>query len=360
MKRMAFYITAHGYGHGVRSCDIVRGYTTRFPGAPVTVVSDLPEDFLRSRIPARDVVLRRAAFDVGMVQKDSIRVDLEATVRAVTAAYARHDARVGEEARWLEAHDVGVVVADLPSIPLAAAAAAGLPAIGEGNFAWDWIYGEFLERGDTRWAPVIDTIRADYGRADLLLRIPFAEPMTSFRAIEDIPLVAQPGRRRREELARLTGADPRRTWVLLSFTTLDWDEASLARVESLDRYAFLTVKPLQWPRRNFHPVDRQAMSFADVVASCDAVVTKPGYGILSDCAVNDTPIVYADREDFREYHVLVESMRRYHRAVHIPAADLYAGQVEAAIERARTLPPPLERLAAGGEFVAAERIASFL
>ena len=353
---IAYYVTAHGYGHGVRSCDVIRALRESYPDLRVVVVSDLPEPFLRSRLPARGVALRRAAFDVGMVQVDSIRVDLPATLAAVREVYARRRDLVAREARWLEQERVAVVVADLPSLPLEAAAAAGLPRLAVGNFAWDWIYEEFQEQ-DPAWAEIVAQVRAGYAAADLLLRLPFAEEMTAFPRRTDIPLVARPGRADRARLARLTGADPGRHWVLLSFTSLDWDAAALARVERLKEHDFFTVRPLAWSRRNVHAVDRADMSFSDVIASVDAVVSKPGFGILSDCVVNDKPLVYAERTDFREYAVLVQGIERHLRHLHLPAERLYRGDLGEALRLIGRAPPPPRRLRAGGDLVAAQRIA---
>src|SRR5262245_28440444 len=93
---LAYYITAHGFGHGVRSCDILRAFNQSYPDVPVTVVSDLPASFLRHRLPSAANSFRAASFDVGMVQLDSVRIDLPATLRKVEALYARREEHVAD------------------------------------------------------------------------------------------------------------------------------------------------------------------------------------------------------------------------------------------------------------------------
>ena len=190
------------------------------------------------------------------------------------------------------------------------------------------------------------------------MRLPFAEPMKSFPNIEDIPLVATPGRSRRDELVKLTGCDPKKKWILLSFTSLDWDEQALNRAEELSEYVFFTVKPLEWRRRNIHAIDRSRIQFSDVLASVDVVISKPGFGLMSECVLNRKPLIYADRADFREYHVLVEGIRRYLKNVHIPAELLYRGELGDALAAIWNRPEPKETLAAGGDETAAKRIMS--
>ena len=45
--------------------------------------------------------------------------------------------------------------------------------------------------------------------------------------------------------------------------------------------------------------------YEDLVGAAEAVVTKPGYGIISEAIANDTAILYTARGHFPEYDVLV-------------------------------------------------------
>lgn len=357
--RVAHYITAHGYGHGVRSSDVIRAVLEADPEAEVAVTTGLGRDFLASRLPLEGgrVSVREGRFDVGMVQRDSVRADEEATLEALGRLLAERGRMVDEESRWLEQWGADVVVADIPGIPLAAAAKAGVRRLAMGNFSWAWIYGS-LRAKDRRWGEVEAAFLEDYGKAELLLQLPFSPAMDEFRCPRiHVPLLAKAGRVRREELARRTGADPAKRWTLLSFSTLEWREEALRRVEAMAGDEFFTVEPLEWPGvQNVHVARRAWMPFSDVVASVDAVVSKPGYGILSDCVANGKGLVYADRVDFAEYPVLVEAMARWLKAVHVDSRDLYAGRLSAALERLAAAPGPREALARGGAEVAARAI----
>ena len=352
---IAYYVTAHGYGHGVRSCDVFAALLAARPDVRLTATTDLPESFLRSRLPEAGsrLVVRPGAFDVGMVQKDSIRVDVEATLAEALELLEERPRLVDYEAEFIRGEGADLVVADIPAIPLEAADEAGIPALAVGNFSWDWIYAPFVAR-DARWLEVVRAFEQGYRKAKRLLKLPFSPPMGIFARQTNVPLLAKPGRARRGELAALTGADAAKRWVLLSFTSLGWDAAALDEVERLEDFEFFTVLPLDWPgRRNVHAVDRRMVGFSDVLASVDAVVTKPGYGVLSDCVANAKPIVYAEREDFVEYPLLERELKRYLRNVHVPAADLYAGRLRAALEAVESAPAPGETLPGGGAEAAA-------
>ncbi len=358
-KSIAYYISAHGYGHGVRSCDVIRALNEMRPDLRIYAVTTMPESFLRNRLHSGSNTFRRAAFDLGMVQSDSIRVDVPATLREILKIYDRRCELIEQEVAFLERHDIAAIVVDIPSIPLEAAARAGRPRLAVGNFGWNWIYSEFVPL-DRRWKEIVGAIEEGYRQADLLLRLPFSESMEVFPRIENLPVLASPGRNRRSEIAKMTGARERNPWILVSFTSLAWDDYALSSVEHCKEYEFFTVLPLAWERSNIFPIDRERVPFSDVMASVDAVLSKPGYGVISECIVNGKPLVYADRENFLEYHVLEDAIKRYLRNVHIPSELLYRGDLSGALNALKQAPDPSERPEVGGATVAARRILDFL
>lgn len=357
---IVWYLTAHGYGHGVRSTAVMQALRRECPGVRLTVVSALPEDFLRDRLRGYSngaLAFRHNAFDVGLVQLDSVRADIPATLERAEFFLVHRPSLYRYETAWLLATFPSAVVADIPAIPLAAAARAKLPSIAIGNFSWDWIYEPYTET-DSRWQAAVDAFRADYASADVLLQYPLSPDMSAtFPRRLDIPLPARPGRPRRAELADRTGADPARRWILLSFTTLDWTPNALSRVAAIADTEFFTVRPLEWQGiPNIHAVDRGEFPFSDIVATVDAVLSKPGFGILADCAANDKPLIYADRENFAEYPVLERAIKNHFRHVHIPAVDLYAGTLAPSLDALASAPTPPSRLPLGGDTAAAKEI----
>ncbi|MFT5122907.1 MAG: hypothetical protein ACI9QL_001943 [Candidatus Omnitrophota bacterium] len=354
-SNIAYYVTAHGYGHGVRTSDIVKGLYRASPETKVHLITDLDPGFLRNRLPVENITIRPGAFDLGMVQLDSIRVDVPETLTRIRRLYEREAALIEGEQRFFEDAGIDTVVVDIPAIPLRAAHASGIRSLAVANFTWSWIYEEFAHE-DPAWEDIIDRMEAAYATAGLLLRTPFAEPLEIFPRREQVPLLAEPGTPNRGGLHNITRAPLDRKWVLLSFTTLDWDAEAIAQVSALDDYAFFTIKPLSWDAPNIFPVDRNAFPVADMFATVDAVLTKPGFGALSECAANHTPMVYVEREKFKEYPILEDAVKRYLVHQHLPAANLYKGRIKDALDAVWTAPAPPEQLASGGMAVCAKHI----
>lgn len=348
MKKLAYYITAHGHGHAARSCDLLAALHRQAPDLGLVVVSDADPAFLRYRLPGIPFELRPGSFDAGLVQFDSIRGSAEATLEPALRLLADRAPNLKRETRFLRENRISLVVADIPALPLEAAAREGIPSFAVGNFSWNWIYADYAKT-DPRWSPVVESYAEGYARADLLIRLPFHEPMSAFRRRADVPLLSRPGRNRREELAARSGCPLSTRWVLVAVASLGWTEDALCRLSERTDFSFWTVEPLRWDRPNFHAADRALFPFSDVLASCDVVLTKPGYGIVSDCAVNAKPMAYALREGFAEAPLLVEGIRRHLRHAPVPLDDLYAGRIESALETALRAPPPLVPAQSGGE-----------
>ena len=102
---------------------------------------------------------------------------------------------------------------------------------------------------------------------------------------------------------------------------------------------------------------RSRLGYEDWWARADVVVTKPGYGIVTDAIGAGTRLVYTERGDFPEYPILVEGMKRYLPAAYATNEEVRAGRLAAVLERVLAMPfPPIPDLS--GAARAAERILS--
>ena len=102
------------------------------------------------------------------------------------------------------------------------------------------------------------------------------------------------------------------------------------------------------------------LQYEDLIAAADVVVSKPGYGIVSECVANDTALLYTSRGRFIEYDLFVAEMPRILRCRHISQEDLFAGRWADAVDALAAQPPPPERPRTDGAELAAARILNWL
>ncbi|HVZ21016.1 MAG TPA: hypothetical protein VG871_08140, partial [Vicinamibacterales bacterium] len=261
--------------------------------------------------------------------------------------YGRFDERVDAEAAVLRSSGTTLVLGDIPPLAFAAAARAGVPSAAIGNFTWDWIYEAYPEF--ERDAPgVVETIRGAYRQATRTLRLPMHGGFAAMAHVVDIPMIARRSTRARGETrARLAVPDDR-PLVVGSFSDgLDVAFEEIARRERLTVLSPFAALPAP-------------LAYPDLVAAADVVVSKPGYGIVSECAANGTPLLYTSRGRFVEYDVFVAEMPRVVRCRFIPQDDLRAGRWRPYIDALLAQPEPDERPRVDGGQVAAERVLKML
>jgi hypothetical protein len=285
--------------------------------------------------------------DVGLVQRDALSFDEAATAARCRTFAAGWDDLVSREARWLTDDGARAVLADIPPLAFAAAAEAGVPSVGLGNFSWDWIYAH-LGGGEPGLIEAATFCREAYGRVDLLLRLPFAGDLSAFRRGEDLPLVARRPRVARAEARRRLGMSDSPA-ILVSFGGLGLEGVASGAFGGLSDWQLILTGPTaEGPTsRSLRPVlaadlDACGLGYPDLVGAVDVVVTKPGYGIVSDCIGAGTRLVYTDRGDFPEYPILVAGMAEHLPVAFVSNEDLRAGRIREAVESvlAREVPAP--------------------
>ena len=341
--RIVFYISGHGLGHAVRAIEVMWALVRKRPDSRIVVRTSAPAWLFRRSAPTA-IELHEVAVDTGMAQVDSLQLDEEGTAVEAARFYADFDRRADADARLLRERGAAVVVGDIPPLAFAAAARAAVPSVAIGNFTWDWIYN--ASPALQRLAPeVVPTIRSSYAQATTALRLPLHGGFDAMGPVtRDIPLIARRSGRERARVREILGVPTDRPVVLVSFGEYGAD----VPVEEIRRTAPFTI--LTPPR------EPQGLNYEDIVAASDVVVSKPGYGIVSDCVANGGALLYTSRGRFAEYDVFVREMPRYLRCRFVSQEDLRAGRWADAIEALLAQPRPPEQPRIDGADVAATQV----
>ncbi len=348
---IAAYVSGHGFGHLVRLCEVLREVRALAPELPILVTGTVPEALVRREVPG-PIELRAEACDAGLAQRDALEIDEPATVARCRAFDARWEAVAAREAELLRARATRLVLADVPALAFDAAARAGVPAVGLGNFSWDWIYAHLARRLPELAASAARAARA-YRGAELMLELPFAGDLSVFPRREKVGFVARAPRVARAEVRRRLGLSESLV-ALLSFGGVGLPALRPGRLEPDPdvRYVF----PEELTEGRLAALD---LRYADVVGAVDVVVTKPGYGIVTDAIAGGARLVYTDRGDFPEYPIMVREMPAYLPCVHLRSEDVRAGRLRTAVHEVLEL-PAVRRPDLGGAGRAARRVLELL
>jgi L-arabinokinase len=366
---IVFYVSGHGFGHSSRTIELIRALVERRPDAAITVKTSAPRR-LFERAFGDLVPVSELECDTGLVQLDSLRIDVAESVARARAFHENLPRLAADEAAFLRQTGARLVVGDIPPLACAAATAAGVPAAVIGNFTWDWIYEEYAEHSP---ADLCRAIRSTYQAAALAMRLPLCGGFEGLGAVRmDIPFIARKSRREPDDVRRAIGLPPRegdKPLVLMSFGGY-----GLARLDGreLSRLSDYRIATTDLPARGsganaINPapgvlylseqkLHEEGYRYEDLVRAADVVVTKPGYGIVSESIANDAALLYTSRGRFAEYDLFVREMPRYLRTQFIDQSDLFSGNWAPPLEKLLSQPAPPENPRLDGASVAADAL----
>lgn len=327
MSRPAVYIaiTNHGFGHAVRAASVAAEIQKLNPEILLILVTTAPRWLLESYILG-EFILRPRAFDVGVIQSDSLKMNREATLEKLKEIRQRQNGIIAGEVSFIQLNRVGLMLADIPPLAAPIAKTAGIPCWAIGNFGWDFIYrpwgGEFAEMAD--W------IGACFSQCDRLFRLPFNEPMSAFPVQTDTGLTGGTPRYDLEtlrEIWRITA--PREKTVMLTFGGLGLDQIPYQNVTRFPDWQFITfdgnapnlpnvIKVRdRFIHSPFPPAEFKPIRPVDFMPLCRCVVSKPGFSTFSEACRLQVPIVSLTREGFAESPILLEGIQNsaYHRII---------------------------------------------
>jgi L-arabinokinase len=359
---VAFYVSAHGFGHASRCAALLRALHRRAPALALRVRSQAPHWIFTERVPAASC--SAAPVDPGVIQKSGLDVDRPATLAAHEVFVAGWEEALTREATWLREAGARVVVGDVPPLAFAAAARVGIASAAVGNFTWEWILRNWAAH-DPRWGALARHYAEAYGLANVAFRLPLHAPddFSCFARVRDAPLLVSRSARTRAACRAALGLAPgdARRLVLVSFGGFGIGEASGRVGAELSGYAFVGTRPEArrgLPGEWLDPPAPGATTHEDLMNACDAVIGKAGYGTIAEALAHETRFLFLPRKDFPEVPVLEAALLAHGGARAMPREDFAAGRwrehLDALFADRPPAPPPP---AHGDEAIASELLA---
>lgn len=128
-------ISAHGLGHLAQTAPVLKALRIRVPNLRLTIRSALPRLHLEHYLTG-DFDHEFEARDFGFVMHNAVDIDLAASANSYRDFHRNWPERIGIEAAWLKAKQFTAVLTNVPYLPLAGAASAGLPSASLCSINW--------------------------------------------------------------------------------------------------------------------------------------------------------------------------------------------------------------------------------
>jgi L-arabinokinase len=357
LSSILYYPTPHGFGHTVRSVQVIRALKRARPDLAIHVRTTAPEWLIQH--PVLSVRYYPHSLDVGMVQRDSLAMELSETLQACQALRVKAPKLVEREIDFVRHNHIQMILGDIPALCFEIAAQASLPSVAVTNFIWSWIYRAYLRKYPD-FLPVIEEMERFYAKATLALALPYSAGMEGFPLKDSIPWISRTSTRSKDE-AREHFRLPRSGMiVLISFGGIGVRRLPWAQLKRSKDFVFVTTGEVESHDGNVFVLGHAQRHYEDLVRAADVVITKPGYGIVADIIAHQVPALYTDRGDFPEYPFLVRALGECATVEFISQDELLAGNLLSYLQRLLEKKSNWPSVPLNGADVAAKKILSLL
>ncbi len=294
-------LSSHGYGHFTMTAPILNALrgSVEFD---LTIRTTLPKKLLKTRIDGDFSVAAETA-DFGMVMHDSFDVDLEKSADAYRLFHANYEQKVQEESRALHELKPDLVLANIPYLTIDAAHLLGVPCVAYCSLNWLEIFSHYFNQGLSEEKKIRHQIEAAYNKATVFLCPAPSMPMPRLMNVVTIGPVAKQSAHS-INLNAVIGCKLQTKIVLVTPGGVS-THIPIENWPKEKNIIWVCSWPLTTSRNDIVSTHDLAVSFNDVLANCDAVISKPGYGTVTETVCNQVPVLYMKRGDWpEEVHLL--------------------------------------------------------
>ena len=299
MTNICFYISDYGYGHASRDIAIIRQILNAFTDVKIFVKTDTPFNFVRQSLLQKNVEVIQTKNDIGVAFKEnSVIVDRVKTEKMLKEWLNSWDNYIQNEKRFCENHNINLILSDIVPQPFIVADELDVTGIAISNFTWHYIFYNLF--GDT---PATERIKEAYQCADMALVLPFNEDMDflKFKKKKEINLVSREISVDRGDMRRKCGVSDDELLVYVG-VGISFDSSYMRGMKKIDMpdVKFLVSSNAELPFGEVIKIPTNETETQNYIAMCDLVVSKTGYGTVSEAVRAKIPMFLLKREGFKE------------------------------------------------------------
>lgn len=337
MPHLLVDISSHGYGHVSQTSAVVNELVRLLPGLRVTIRTTAPHELLKQRFQC-DFQHIAVAFDFGMKMANAVDVQVAESAAAYREFHADWRQKVEREAQAMRQLKPDLLLANVPYLSLAAARVAGVHAVAMCSLNWADIYQHYCAE-DAASQTIHQQMLEAYNSADCFLRLQPAMQMPDLSNARSIQAIARIAQSQRALIASQCALRKGEKLVLLAMGGMEfrlpvqgWPHLPGVR----------WIVPQSWGIRRDDTIAFESLHlpFIEVLASCDAVITKPGYGTFTEAACAGVPLLYVTRRNWPEEPYLVQWLQQNAACLEVEREALQAGDLGNVLQQLWALQRP--------------------
>jgi uncharacterized protein (TIGR00661 family) len=311
MTTIAYYISDYGFGHAARSIAIIRKLLERIPTVRIIICTSYPMNFIKqSLISYPNVEYRIVRTDIGYVLVEN---SLEPDIAKLNQVYDHYVAaapdQISQETDFLMDEKVRLVLSDITPIPFLCADRLGIPSIGISNFTWYTAYKNWISEIKLQF------LQNAYCRMDHFFALAGAdEPQWGSETNRTFGFFSRKVDAFELETIRINFKNNlSKPLVYVGF-------GMKADIQPLHSWKIWDNKKVSFVISSSHPINHPNVSIIPVdyiesqhyIAAADLVITKAGWGTVSEAVCYSKPLLIVGRSAMQEDVNTIRYLQKNH------------------------------------------------
>ena len=294
-KTIAFFISDHGFGHDSRNIPIIRYILEATKDIRIIIKTGKNQgQFIRDLVGDFNgrVTYFFEAMDMGLVLKEnSLDVDSEKLEEKVQDYISSFEEKVSKENEFLHYNNVNLIVSDIVPWIFKCANELSIPSILISNFTWVEIYKEYLSN------EICDKYIDCYKLADkaLFYELYMEEMKDYIKNYEKVSLCSRDVDLEKADKIKRSFKRPI-VYISVGRAVALKDEVD---VSSLN-YDFIVTDGIRLSGDNVHYLDKETPNTQDYLIASDFIITKAGFGTISEALLGKKKIAVLSRDNVAE------------------------------------------------------------
>lgn len=308
MKTIAYYISDYGFGHAARSIAIIRELLEKEPSYRVIICHSFAMDFLRNSLPYDQVSFRKIATDVGYFLKEgSLEPDKEKLAKEFDRFVEKWESKIQLEVQIFQQMKVDLIISDISPLPLEAADRVGIPMIGISNFTWYTAYESLLDQKR------LEIWKSSYAKMSCFFLLAGNQESNWPCEKRLFPFFA---RKVQEDMVEriIDQINPTRKKTIIFFglgMKIEGIEVESLPLWESENCVFIVSSNVKVDRDNVFSIPIEETESQVYIAASDLVITKAGWGTISEAVVYNVPLLILNREGMTEDQHTINYIRQH-------------------------------------------------
>jgi len=310
LKTIAYYISDYGYGHATRSTAIIRELLKRNENVKIIICHSFALSFVQQSFKHEPrIVFRKVVTDVGYVlQENSLEPDAKLLSNNVSSYASEFSTKLDQEMQFMKEKNISFVISDISPLGISSAAALNIPSLGLSNFTWYTAYQGLIEE------QLLSFLHKQYKQMTYHFSLACSnEPHWGIEENQSFGFYSRyidnhEVQRIRKEI------DPAGESHIIYFglgMKVDIGTLSELAIWQSPNCKFIVSSNVNVNHPNVYHIPTNAVETQHYVAAADLVLTKAGWGTVSEAVCAGVPLLITNRSSMKEDRHTIDYLVRH-------------------------------------------------